>query len=226
MFKAILFDLDGTLIDSVPSHIRAWEDVLIQHVLELGPNKLQEIVAGIEEVLGAGGSSDLLPDLVLARAGIPGDLSFAMVREKRVLFASRYMLETQAVPGIEPALRFLAGEAGFKLAIQTTTRTQAAEGLVRNAFPGEEFFACIVGADQVPRAKPAPDVVLRAAEILGLSPSECIVVGDTRYDLEAATAARMPAVIFHPGRPAAEWMRRACGSTPDPSDLVALLLLL
>lgn len=168
-FRAVVFDLDGTLIHSEPALIRAWTTWAIEHEVTA------EQLAGFHGVPTA--------DVVRAVLGAErAPTALARINE----------LELVEVAGIEPlpgsaeALAVLPAE---RVAIATSCgRDLAAARLTASGLPRP---ALVVTVDDVERGKPAPDIFLAAADRLGVPPEECLVVEDAPPGLAAARAAGM-----------------------------------
>lgn len=168
-FAAVLFDLDGTLIDSTPNVVRSW----VQWAREEGidPRRL----AGFHGVPARAIVEHLLdPERVEASVARIDELELADTEGIRPL------------PGAVESLSTLTG-AGDLCAIATScTSALAAARLAATALPAPRV---VVTADDVPRGKPHPAPYLLAAERLGVDPAECLVVEDAPGGLESARGA-------------------------------------
>lgn len=180
---AVIFDLDGTLVDTVPARIAAWEAAFAEEGVtvtseRLGPMIGMDGVRLAREILGNGGA---LPEDVDGRAG---ELFDVHNRDPRPL------------PGASAALSRLDA-AGVRWAVATSSRRDqvsasiAALGLAREPI--------VVDGSSVSHAKPAPDLLLLAAERLGVEPAACWYVGDSTWDMRAAAAASMRPVAVLAG---------------------------
>lgn len=172
--RAVLFDVDGTLLDTRDAWIRAFDAGLatIRRTAMLGAVAAQWIGTPIETIYAE-------------RCGLAGDELAKAVRAFQQVEAQSVREGMRAYPGVPEAVAALAA---WKLAAVTNKRHDTTvEALeVTGLLP---FFALVLGGDSVPRKKPFPDPILRAAETLGLQPSECVVVGDTENDVRAAKEA-------------------------------------
>lgn len=195
--RGVLFDLDGTLVDSRRDLAAAANAVL--HDLGLPPLPL-EVVAGY---VGRGARALIARCLNHVAPGRDADDEIA-----RAFLAhyDRVMLETtEAFPGVEAGLAALRGR-GVPLGV-VTNKPHAPAVEVLDALDLSRFFGVILGSGVVPRKKPAPDGLLVAAGKIGVRPSNCLYVGDSDVDIEAARAAGMEAIWcswggFQPDAPA------------------------
>ncbi|WP_194788917.1 HAD family hydrolase [Pseudomonas sp. UFMG81] len=175
---AVLFDLDGTLVDTLPDIAWCLNQVLEQHRLpELPMDRVRAMVGGgvaamIEQV--AQGRADA--------ARLHTDYS-ACYRQNLVRLSRPYT-------GIGPLLEALAAR-GLPMAVVTNKAHALAVELVAHLLPADAF-AVVLGHQPGQRLKPAPEIALRAAERLGVAPAHCLFVGDTAIDLLTAQAAGMP----------------------------------
>ena len=177
-FPVVLFDLDGTVIDS-------------------GAIILASMRHAAREVLGEEPPDELL----MAAVGGPGleaqmhALAPDHVEELvRVYRAHNEPLHEELVccPGMDDVLVRLKDE-GRRLGIVTAKRRATVE-LAFNVLPLEHLFDTVVGGDETARHKPDPEPLLLAAERLDVDPKECAYVGDSPFDIRAAKAARMDAI--------------------------------
>lgn len=192
MIKAVLFDLDGTLIDSAEDLCAALNRMLAEEGLR--PLALAEVVP----MIGDGAAK--LVERALAAAG--GGSSAGALPELTRRFLAHYephaAERTRVIPGAAEALAALAAE-GFALAICTNKPEQATRSILA-ALDLERHFAAVVGGDSVPgRPKPDPAMVLAAVDRLGVGRHEAVMVGDAPNDVLAARAAGLPVLLRRGG---------------------------
>ena len=181
----IVFDLDGTLVDTAPDLIGALNAVLSEQDLPPAP------VASARHLVGHG-----VRDLVergFAEAGHPleGDRAEAMVERFIEVYRGRIADESKVFDGVEPALDALAA-AGAKLAVCTNKRTDLSVALM-DALKLTPWFAAIVGSDLVAR-KPDPRLLYLAIEQAGGQRERALFVGDSNVDQQTARNAGVPVV--------------------------------
>lgn len=178
--EAVVCDLDGTLVDTVPTRIRAW----LRTFAEFGLPAERDHVASL-----IGSDGKWLAEQVAARAGRELSDPEAEATDRR---AGEIYGELNTEPRILPgALAFTDALrlAGIPWAIATSSRPEQVSHSV--AALGLSEPPLVVDGMQVRRAKPAPDLLFAAAKALGTAPEMCWCVGDSRWDVRAATAAGM-----------------------------------
>ncbi|WP_120994670.1 phosphoglycolate phosphatase [Stutzerimonas urumqiensis] len=196
--KLVMFDLDGTLLDSVPDLAAAVDAMLLQ---------LGRPSAGIERVRDWVGNGAL----VLVRRALAGGLEHDGVDEGEAERALALFLEayagghalTTVYPGVIGTLEWLA-QRDVPLAVITNKPERFVRPLLQEKGL-DRFFGRIVGGDTLPRQKPAPDGLLHVMASVGVSADACLFIGDSRNDIQAARAAGMRCVGlrygYNHGRP-------------------------
>ncbi len=177
--KHIIFDLDGTLVDSSPGVVEAVNYALT--MAEQRPRTYQEIARFIGYPL---------EEMFEAFTGAPSErLNEAFQLQARLTMAA----STTALPGVDMLLpRFLT--AGYRLAVATTKYKVHTEGIVRK-LGWESYFTALASGDEVGRVKPAPDIVELALKRLNADPGDTVMIGDTINDIIAARAAGITRII-------------------------------
>jgi len=182
---ALIFDIDGTIIDSMPYHGRSWPIMLARHGVVDDCMELLRRSAGRTGV-------ELMRDIF--GADLEDERAHAMVDEKESIYREMFRPHFREVPGFVAFAR-QAKEAGLKLGLGTAGDAKniafAIEGLW---LPG--FFDAAVGAPDVKHGKPEPDIFLEAARRMGVAPAQCIVFEDAPLGIEAAGRAGMRAVAL------------------------------
>jgi HAD superfamily hydrolase (TIGR01509 family) len=185
---AIIFDLDGTLVDTVGTRVEAWMAVFPQWGIEPEPEFLAPLM---------GSDGKYLARMTAEHYGVelaPGDdasIDREAGRQFRVLNA-----DPHALPAVRELLESLTDQ-GIPWAVATSSLPEDAQASVRSLRLSSEPLVCD-GAD-VEHAKPAPDLLLKAAHLLEVEPAETWYVGDSRWDMVAAKAAGMRAVAVLTG---------------------------
>jgi beta-phosphoglucomutase family hydrolase len=186
--RAVLWDLDGVLVDSAPFHFQAWRELMAS----LG-RELSEV--GFRRTFGWRNDA-ILRELV-------GDLPPAEVERlaarKEVLFREAARGNIVALPGALALLRLLR-ERGLRLALVSSTPRANIE-LVLSSLGLETAFDVVVGEEDVSRGKPDPEGFLLGAERLGVPPEECVVIEDAPVGVEAAKRGDMRCIGVSRNRP-------------------------
>jgi HAD superfamily hydrolase (TIGR01509 family) len=211
---AFLFDLDGTLVDSVYHHVLAWQEALIDDGIELSVWRIHRKI---------GMSGGLLANAMLRETGRAVTAEDAA--RLRRLHAEKYGGRVEHVRPLPGARELLAAltELGAPWAIATSSYGESARPTLE--LLGVPDGVPIVTRDQVERAKPDPDLFLAAAERLGVDVERSVVIGDSVWDLLAARRARALGIGFLSGGYGREELERAGAYRvyEDPADLLAHL---
>ena len=208
---AFLFDLDGTLIDSVYQHVLAWREAL-----ERGGKQLA--VWRIHRRIGMSGG--LLVNALTRETG--GTVSAEEAEQLNQWHAEayvKYVEQVRPLPGARELLEYLRN-AGVPHAIATSGRLESASRSLKMLDVHKDVV--VITRDQVRHAKPDPDLFLAAAEKLGVSIHHSVVVGDSVWDLLAAQRARALGVGVLSGGYGEEELARAGAYRvyQDPADLL------
>ncbi|TIS52912.1 MAG: phosphoglycolate phosphatase [Mesorhizobium sp.] len=189
--RAILFDLDGTLIDSAPDIAAAVNELLAGR--DLPPLRVDQVKAMI------GGGVGKLVERAFAASGAP--LAGGALEEANRAMAPIYRRHltglTRLMPGVREALTHFHLNA-LAMGVVTNKPQLAAREILLH-FHLTEYLGAIVGGDAVTCLKPAPDALLLALDQLGVEPSDALMVGDSSSDVGAARAAGMPVVLLRGG---------------------------
>jgi HAD superfamily hydrolase (TIGR01509 family) len=209
--QAFLFDLDGTLIDSVYQHVLAWQDALDRMGIELAVWRIHRKI---------GMSGGLFANALQRETGqlLTPDETARLRKLHADAFRERAD-QLRPLPGARALLESLT-RAGVPWAIATS-------GYLESAGPMIEMLEVtsgvpVVTRDQVAHAKPDPDLFLAAAERLGVDISESVVVGDSVWDLLAARRARALGIGLLSGGYGQDELERAGAYRvyADPADLL------
>jgi HAD superfamily hydrolase (TIGR01509 family) len=181
--KAVLFDLDGTLVDTVALRITAWEEALEAAGLPTHREKLAPLI-------GLDGKRLAREIAALARAPIDEARSEEIDRQSGEIY-ERLNRRPQPLPGIGRLIGEL-DRRNIPWAIATSSRKAQVKTSVAALRLRRE--PTIVDASHVEHAKPEPDLLLLAARQLGVEPETCWYVGDSTWDMASAVAAGMTAI--------------------------------
>lgn len=199
--RLVMFDLDGTLVDSVPDLATAVDRMLV----ELGREP-----AGVDKVRTWVGNGVR----VLVRRALADDIDHAAVSDAETEVALARFLDIYAdchdlitlYPGVHELLEALS-TAAVELAVVTNKPERFVAPLLEQVGLGG-YFRWIIGGDTLPQQKPDPAALLQVMHLAGVSQAQSLFVGDSRTDVLAARAAGVPCVAvsygYNHGRPVAE----------------------
>ena len=209
---AFLFDLDGTLVDSVYQHERAWREALVEEGIELSVWRIHRKI---------GMSGGLFTHMLLRETGL--ELDPERIERLRQLHArayARHSRDVQPLPGARALLDALTA-ADIPWAIATSGRMETAGPVLETL--GVDFEKTpVVTRDLVKYAKPEPDLFIAAANRLGIPVHHASVVGDSVWDMLAARRARSLGIGVLSGGYGTEELERAGAYRvyEDPADLL------
>ena len=211
MIEAVIFDVDGTLVDSVDFHTEAWERAFARHGHDIA-------FAALRAQIGKGGDQ-LMPEFLsgaeLKRVG-PG-----IEAERGAIFKADYLGRVKGFPGCGDLFGALR-KRGLRIALASSSKS--AELKVYKTAAGIDGLTDVeTSSDDAERSKPHPDIFQAALDGLKLAPGRALVVGDTPYDADAARKAGITSVGVLCGG-FAEADIRAGGASRvyrDPADLLA-----
>jgi HAD superfamily hydrolase (TIGR01549 family) len=209
--QAYLFDLDGTLIDSVYQHVLAWREALEAGGINLAVWRIHRQI---------GMSGGLFVNALARETGREVSPEEAeRILEVHSEAFKRYSSQVRALPGASELLAYLT-KAGVPWAIATSGRLKSASLSLSLLGVGDDIP--LITRDMVRHAKPDPDLFLAAAEKLGGSITDSVVVGDSVWDLLAARRARALGVGLLSGGYGREELERAGAYRVynDPADLL------
>lgn len=187
----IVFDLDGTLVDSAPDIHRALNHILSD--LSLPPATEAEVRGFVGQ-----GSRALIVRACAVHGVIHDDGRLDQLNDQfMAVYAADIAHSSRVWPGVEGALRRLQA-SGALLAVCTNKHTELSTRLLA-AVGLAPWFAAIVGADKVTRRKPHPDHFIAAVRAAHGDPAKAIMVGDSAFDVGAAKAAGAPVVVYAQG---------------------------
>lgn len=200
--RAVLFDMDGLILDSERALLACWRQAN------------DELDAGLDDAfwLSMVGIHDAACHAML-HARLSAALADALIGRANALYEQRVAVGLPLKTGLTALLDWLDAQ-GLPRAIATSTRRARAEAKLRAAGVRGRFHA-LVGGDEVAQPKPAPDVYLRAADALGVAPQDCLVLEDSLPGVRAALAAgalpvQVPDLVA-PGPAAAHRVARDLG---------------
>ena len=213
MIKAVIFDLDGVIVESENAHIEAEKQTFLKYGIQISAEELHEYTGTTAKAM----FTELIRKYKL-------NTTFEEIfRQKEEIFSR--LLETDAEPtkGIITLLKKLKSKR-IKLAIGSSS-TKKQIKYVLNKLDIAHLFDSVVGAEDIDHSKPDPEIFLKAAAELNAHPSECLVVEDSKLGVEAAKRAHMKCVGYRNPNSGDQDLSKADIVTNDFSKLKITTLL-
>ena len=180
---AVIFDMDGVLVDNFRYHLMAWEKFCQRHKKSISADDFLEHVFG-------GSNADHLS--YIFKKELPAETIAAHSTEKELIYRYLYQDNVQLLPGLKDFLQELKDKE-IPIAIATSAE-RANVDFILSETGLEGYFSAIADASMVSKGKPDPEVFLKAAELLSIAPQQCIVFEDTLKGIDAALKACMKVV--------------------------------
>jgi beta-phosphoglucomutase family hydrolase len=190
--RAFIFDMDGTIVDNMAFHTKSWIAFFQRRGRDIDADEFFRTTAGRQgkEIIRSHFGADLPDDEVLV-----------LNHEKEAVYRELYEPHRKTVAGFDQLIEE-AKARGVTLAVATAAPNANIE-FTLDGLDLRRHFDAVVGAADVPRGKPHPDVFLEAAERCGAAPEHCVVFEDAPLGVEAARRAGMRAVVLTTTLPAA-----------------------
>ena len=208
MIHGIIFDVDGTLIDSNAAHAQSWVDTLA----EIGVDVPFEIVF---PMIGMGGDK-VLPSL----SGYTEDSTTGTTLGKRrwQIFSREYLPNLRPTPGARELVEKLRDD-GYELVVASSAGGSEL-GALLEAAEVADLFDLKTSSSDAEDSKPDPDIVQAAVKKIGYEPDELIMIGDTPYDVEAAIGAHVRLMGVLTGGWTRDELSGAVSVYEDPADIL------
>jgi HAD superfamily hydrolase (TIGR01509 family) len=209
--EGIVFDVDGTLVDSNDAHARAWVEALAEagHAVPF---------ERVRPLIGMGGDKLLPAAAGLAAESAEGE---AIGRRRGEIFRERHLPHLTAFAGARELLRTLRAH-GFRLGVASSAEEADLAPLLRLAGADDLLHARTSG-DEAESSKPDPDILVAALRELGCAPADAVMIGDTPYDMEAASRTHLRAFGFRCGGWDDRALQGAVAIYDGPEDLLRRL---
>ena len=206
--RGVILDVDGTLIDSNDALARAWLEAMAQYGHFVPYEQIRWLI-------GEGGDK-LMPQTL----GLPAhsDEGKRIAARRKAVFNQLYMPTLQAFPETRELVQRMH-DSGLKVAIGSSAKQDELETELRIANI-EDLVDIVVSGSDVEHSKPSPSIVEMALEKLGLPPDEVVMIGDTPYDIESATKARVRTIAMRTGGWTEKELASAIAIYSDPADLL------
>jgi HAD superfamily hydrolase (TIGR01509 family) len=209
LLRGVIFDIDGTLVDSNDAHAQSWVDTFA----EAGYNVPFEVV---RPLIGMGGDK-LLPKTI----GIRHDSEEGkkLSARRSAIFRKKYLPQLRPLEGSR-ALVMRVRADGLKPVVATSAKDEELQGLLKAAEVADLMEEKATASD-AKRSKPDPDIVEAAIEQAGIEAADLVMIGDTPYDVEAALRAGVRIIGFRSGGWKDEDLSGAVEIYDGPADLLA-----
>jgi HAD superfamily hydrolase (TIGR01509 family) len=207
--KGVLLDIDGTVVLSNDAHAEAWAEAFAEHGYDIPVERIRPLI-------GMGGDK-LMPELVPGLSDEEGVGKQISDRRKEI-FLEKYAPKLAAANGGRELVERIKDE-GLKLVVASSAKSNELEALLKAAHI-EDLVEEATTSSDVEESKPAPDIVEVALQKIGLEPNEVVLIGDTPYDIEAASKCGVDVLVVACGGFSEEQLRGAREFYQDPKDLL------
>ena len=207
-YEAVLLDIDGTLVDSNGAHAAAWSDAFAAHGRHHPPDEIRPLI-------GKGGDK-LLRELASLDDETGEGKKISEARAK--IFRKRYLPALEPTPGAAAFVGWLL-ESRLTVVVATSAKQEEVKALL-TICGGQALVKDATTSDDAERSKPDPDILVAALETSGASPARAIMIGDTPYDIEAASRAGLATIAFRCGGWDDARLQGAIAIYDHPQDLL------
>ncbi|MBJ7224024.1 MULTISPECIES: fructose-1-phosphate/6-phosphogluconate phosphatase [unclassified Brenneria] len=179
-YQGLIFDMDGTILDTEPTHHKAWNKVLARYGIKYDAAAMTALNGSptwrVAQVIISHHQADIDP--------------YRLADEKTALVEEMLLDTVKPLPLID-VVKYYRGRR--PMAVGTGSTHGMADKLLKH-LGLHDYFDAIVGADDVNKHKPFPDTFLRCAELIAVAPEYCVVFEDADFGIEAAARAKMAVV--------------------------------
>ena len=209
MLKGVIFDIDGTLVDSNDAHAQSWVDTFAEAGYEVPFDAVRPLIGM--------GADKLLPQTI----GIRHDSEEGkkLTKRRSEIFRERYLPRLRPLDGSRELVMRIKSD-GLKPIVATSAKDEELKGLLKAARV-DDLMEEKATASDAKRSKPDPDIVEAAIAESGISPDNLVMIGDTPYDIEAAAQADVRTIAFRSGGWTDEALKGAVEIYDGPADLLA-----
>jgi HAD superfamily hydrolase (TIGR01509 family) len=209
LIKGVIFDIDGTLVDSNDAHAKSWVDTFAEAGYDVPFDAVRPLIGM--------GADKLLPKTI----GIQHDTPEAkkLIKRRSEIFRERYLPRLRPLEGSRDLVLRVRSN-GLKAIVATSAKDEELKGLLKAA-QVEDLMQERATASDAKRSKPDPDIVQAAIEESDTDAENLVMIGDTPYDIEAATKARVRPIAFRSGGWTDEDLKGAVEIYDGPADLLA-----
>jgi HAD superfamily hydrolase (TIGR01509 family) len=208
LLQGVIFDIDGTLVDSNDAHAQSWADTFA----EAGYNVPFDVV---RPLIGMGGDK-LLPKAAHIEAD--SEEGKKLTKRRMEIFREKYLPHLQALPGSRALVQRVRKE-GLTPVVATSAKDKELHSLLKAA-QVDDLMEEKATASDAKRSKPDPDIVHAAIDQSGIARDKLVMIGDTPYDVEAASRAGVRIIAFRSGGWTDEQLKGAVEFYDGPQDLL------
>jgi HAD superfamily hydrolase (TIGR01509 family) len=209
LLKGIIFDIDGTLVDSNDAHAESWVDTFAEAGYDVP-------FAVVRPLIGMG-ADKLLPKTIGVSS--ESEIGKRLIARRSEIFRQQYLPNLRPLKGSrELVLRTRSDE--LKAIVATSAKDEELKGLLKAA-QVDDLMEEKATASDAKRSKPDPDIVHAAIEEASIPPSQLVMIGDTPYDIEAAGKAKVQTIAFRSGGWKDADLKGAAEIYDGPADLLA-----
>jgi beta-phosphoglucomutase family hydrolase len=199
---AVIFDMDGVIVDNDVYHFRAWGELCQNYGLKVS----------MDEVKSWFGNTNAMILKNLFGGSVSNEKIEKLGNEKELLYRQIYLSDIKATTGLIPFLQDLQN-SGITIAIATSAPTENVDFVLEHTGT-RGYFSTIIDASMISEGKPSPEIYLKAAEVLKLDVSKCLVFEDSFHGIESARRAGMKVVGVATTHPA----EKLLGTVKNISD--------
>jgi HAD superfamily hydrolase (TIGR01509 family) len=209
LLKGVIFDIDGTLVDSNDAHAQSWVDTFAEAGYDVPFDAVRPLIGM--------GADKLLPQTIDIRHD--SEEAKRLAKRRSEIFRERYLPKLRPFDGSRELVLRIRSD-GLKAIVATSAKDEELQGLLKAA-KVDDLMEEKATASDAKRSKPDPDIVDAAIDESGLSPNSLVMIGDTPYDIEAAAKADVRTIGFRCGGWTDEALKGAVEIYDGPADLLA-----
>ncbi len=208
--QGVIFDVDGTLVDSNDAHAHAWVEAMAEHGHTVPFEQVRPLI-------GMGGDKVLPETLNIQKESEEGK---KISESRKRIFKTRYLPTLKAFPQTLELLQHIHRQ-GLKLIIATSAEPDELKSMFGVIGPhASELFENEATSKDASQSKPDPNIMQAALQSAKLSPNEVVMIGDTAYDIEAAQKADVKTIAFRSGGWSDADLKGAIAIYDGPADLL------
>jgi HAD superfamily hydrolase (TIGR01509 family) len=209
LLQGVIFDIDGTLVDSNDAHAQSWVDTFAEAGYEVPFDVVRPLIGM--------GADKLLPKTIDVRHD--SEEGKKLLARRSEIFHDNYLPRLKPLPGSRALVLRVRADA-LKAIVATSAKDAELSGLLQAAAVNDLMEEKATASD-AKRSKPDPDIVQAAIEESGIGKEDLIMIGDTPYDIEAATRAGVKCIAFRSGGWNDDDLKGAVAIYDGPADLLA-----